>query len=108
MNPLRELLDHGQSVWLDYISRELIRSGELKRLVEEDGLRGVTSNPTIFEKAIGGSADYDDTLRDMLARDPQAAAGQMYEGVAIEDIQSAADVLRPVYDETGGADGDNG
>ncbi|HUF42825.1 MAG TPA: bifunctional transaldolase/phosoglucose isomerase [Verrucomicrobiae bacterium] len=105
MNPLRELLDHGQSVWLDYISRELIRSGELKRLVEEDGLRGVTSNPTIFEKAIGGSADYDDTLRDMLARDPQAAAGQMYEGVAIEDIQSAADVLRPVYDETGGADG---
>ncbi len=105
MNPLRELLNHGQSVWLDFISRQLIRSGELKRLVEEDGLRGVTSNPTIFEKAIGGSADYDDTLREMLAKDPKTPVGLLYERVAIEDIQAAADVLRPIYDETGGADG---
>jgi transaldolase / glucose-6-phosphate isomerase len=105
MNPLRELLNQGQSVWLDFISRQLIRSGELKRLAEEDGLRGVTSNPTIFEKAIGGSADYDDSLREMLAKDRKTPVGQLYERVAIQDIQAAADVLRPVYDETSGADG---
>jgi transaldolase / glucose-6-phosphate isomerase len=105
MNPLKELLAHGQSIWLDYISRSLIRSGELKRLIEEDGLRGVTSNPTIFEKAIGGSSDYDDTLRDMLGRDPNATAGQLYERLAIEDIQGAADVLRSVFDVTAGGDG---
>jgi transaldolase/glucose-6-phosphate isomerase len=105
MNPLRELMNQAQSIWLDFISRQLICSGELKRLVEEDGLRGVTSNPTIFEKAIGGSADYDDTLGEMLASDSQTPIGQLYERVAIEDIQSAADVLRPVYDETSAADG---
>lgn len=105
MNPLRELLNQGQSVWLDFISRQLIRSGELKRLVEEDGLRGVTSNPTIFEKAIGGSADYDDSLKEMLAQDRKTPVGQLYERIAIEDIQTAADVLRPVYDQTSGADG---
>src|SRR5687767_14959766 len=104
MNPLKELQSHGQSIWLDYISRRLIQSGELKRLVEEDGLREVTSNPTIFEKAIGGSAEYDETLRALLARDSKITAGQMYEKLAIEDIQSAADILRPVYDETTGAD----
>jgi transaldolase/glucose-6-phosphate isomerase len=105
MNPLRELLNQGQSVWLDFISRQLIRSGELKRLVEEDGLRGVTSNPTIFEKAIGGSADYDDSLKEMLAQDRKTPVGRLYEQVAIQDIQTAADVLRPVYDQTSGADG---
>jgi transaldolase/glucose-6-phosphate isomerase len=105
MNPLRELLNQGQSVWLDFISRQLIRSGELKRLVEEDGLRGVTSNPTIFEKAIGGSADYDESLREMLAQDRKTPVGQLYEQIAIQDIQAAADVLRPVYDQTSGADG---
>jgi len=105
MNPLKDLLAQGQSIWLDYISRQLIRSGELERLVQEDGLRGVTSNPTIFEKAIGGSADYDDAFRDMLARDANCTTGQLYERLAIEDIQAAADVLRPVYDESGGADG---
>jgi transaldolase/glucose-6-phosphate isomerase len=105
MNPLRELLNQDQSLWLDFISRQLIRSGELKRLVEEDGLRGVTSNPTIFEKAIGGSADYDESLREMLAQDRTTPVGQLYERIAIEDIQAAADVLRPVYDQTSGADG---
>ena len=105
MNPLRELLNQGQSVWLDFISRQLIRSGDLKRLVEEDGLRGVTSNPTIFEKAIGGSADYDESLREMLAQDRRTPVGQLYEQIAIQDIQAAADVLRPVYDQTSGADG---
>lgn len=105
MNPLKELLAQGQSVWLDYIRRDLIRTGELKRLVEEDGIRGVTSNPTIFEKAIAGSTDYDDALRALLAKDPKREVGAIYERLAIEDIQMAADVLRAVYDETGGADG---
>ncbi|HEU4342706.1 MAG TPA: transaldolase, partial [Candidatus Binatia bacterium] len=105
MNPLKELQAQGQSIWLDTISRSLLRSGELKRLVEEDGLRGVTSNPTIFEKAIGGSADYDDALREILKKDLQTPVGQLYEPLAIADIQTAADVLRPVYEETGGADG---
>lgn len=105
MDPLKELLRHGQSIWLDYIRRSLITSGELKRLVEEDGLRGVTSNPTIFEKAIAGSTDYDGALSAELRKDPQADAGKLFETLAIEDIQMAADVLRPVYDETGGADG---
>ncbi len=105
MNPLKELLEQGQSVWLDYIRRNLIISGELKKLVEEDGIRGVTSNPTIFEKAIAHSTDYDEAFRAVLGRDPDAEPGKIYEPLAIEDIQMAADVLRPVYDETGGADG---
>lgn len=105
MNPLKELSAQGQSIWLDYIRRDLIRTGELKRLVEDDGIRGVTSNPTIFEKAIAGSTDYDDALRALHAKDPKADARNLYEGLAIEDIQMAADVLRPVYDETQGADG---
>jgi transaldolase/glucose-6-phosphate isomerase len=105
MNPLKQLLGQGQSVWLDYIRRDLVRRGELKRLVEEDGIRGVTSNPTIFEKAIAGSTDYDEALGAMLAQDPQADVEKLYEPLAIEDIQMAADVLRPVYDESDGADG---
>jgi transaldolase/glucose-6-phosphate isomerase len=105
MAHLKELLAQGQSVWLDYISRGLLRSGELKRMVEEDGIRGVTSNPTIFEKAIAGSADYDDALRELLAQDPRMEVGKLYEPLAIADIQAAADVLHSVYDETGGADG---
>jgi transaldolase/transaldolase/glucose-6-phosphate isomerase len=105
MNPLKELQEHGQSVWLDYIRRNLFHTGELKQLVEEDGIRGVTSNPTIFDKAIAGSTDYDDALRALLKKDPKAAVGKLYESLAIEDIQMAADVLRKVYDDTGGADG---
>lgn len=105
MNALKELQKYGQSIWLDYIRRSLITSGELKRLVEDDGLRGVTSNPTIFEKAIAGSADYDGTLSAEFKKDPQTDASKLFETLAIEDIQMAADVLRPVYDETGGADG---
>jgi len=105
MNPLKELAGQGQSIWLDYIRRNLIRSGELKRMVEEDGIRGVTSNPTIFEKAIAGSTDYDEALGAMLARDAKAPVEQLYEPLAIEDIQMAADVLRPVYDASHGDDG---
>ncbi len=105
MNPLKELGGQGQSIWLDYIRRNLIRSGELKRMVDEDGIRGVTSNPTIFEKAIAGSADYDDALGAMLARQPNAEVEKLYEPLAIEDIQMAADALRPVFDSTNGDDG---
>jgi transaldolase len=105
MNPLKELGEQRQSIWLDYIRRNLIRSGELKRMVDEDGIRGVTSNPTIFEKAIAGSTDYDDALREMLASDGNADVEKLYEPLAIEDIQMAADVLRPVYDATNGDDG---
>jgi transaldolase len=105
MNPLKELLKRGQSIWLDYIERGLIQSGELRRLVEEDGIQGVTSNPTIFEKAIAGSAYYDNSLRAALAKDPQIEAGKLFERLTIEDIRAAADILRPVYDETEGADG---
>jgi len=105
MNALRELQKYEQSIWLDYIRRSLITGGELKRLVEEDGLSGVTSNPTIFEKAIAGSTDYDGALGAELKKDPQTDASKLFETLAIEDIQMAADVLRPVYDETGGADG---
>src|SRR5919106_638466 len=105
MNPLKELTAQGQSVWLDYIRRNLIRSGELKRMVEDDGIRGVTSNPKIFEKAIAGSTDYDEAWHALLAKDPNSAVGKLYEPLAIEDIQMAADVLRPVYDATNGDDG---
>ena len=105
MNPLKELGAQGQSIWLDYIRRNLIRSGELKRMVDEDGIRGVTSNPTIFEKAIAGSTDYDDALSAMLADDANAEVEKLYEPLAIEDIQMAADVLRSVYDSTNGDDG---
>ncbi len=105
MNPLQELRQQGQSIWLDYIRRSIITSGDLRRLVREDGLTGVTINPTIFEKAIAGSSDYDEALRKLLAADPHADASALYERLAVEDVQMAADVLRPVYDETGGGDG---
>jgi transaldolase/glucose-6-phosphate isomerase len=105
MNPLKDLNKYGQAIWLDYIHRNLINSGGLKRLVQEDGMRGVTSNPTIFEKAIAHGADYDETMRAALAENSKAETGKIYERLVMEDIRAAADVLRPVYDETGGADG---
>jgi transaldolase/glucose-6-phosphate isomerase len=102
-NPLRALLDYGQSVWLDYIRRSLITGGELKRLLDEDGLRGMTSNPAIFEKAIAGSNDYKDILEapDSRHLDPLA----LYEKIAVRDIQDAADLLRPVYEQSRRRDG---
>jgi len=103
MNRLKALQEYGQSVWLDYIRRSFIASGDLARLVKEDGLRGVTSNPAIFEKAITGSTDYADALS-ALARE-KLDAMSLFERLAIRDIQDAADVLRPVYDETAGRDG---
>jgi transaldolase/glucose-6-phosphate isomerase len=102
MTKLHELADLGQAIWLDYIRRSFITSGELKALIEE-GLRGVTSNPTIFEKAIAGSTDYDDALRRLV--EEGKTVEEIYEALVLEDIQRAADVLRPVYEQTDGADG---
>ncbi len=104
VNPIKGLQAFGQSVWLDYLRRSLFTSGEFSRLITEDGLRGVTSNPSIFEKAIAGSTDYLDALQDIERRrdlEPMA----LYEALAIRDIREAADLLRPVYDATGRADG---
>ena len=103
-NPLKDLLKFGQSVWLDYIRRDLITSGELKRLIEEDGLRGMTSNPAIFEKAIVGSKDYANILDSLKGRKDLDAKGK-FEIIAIRDIQDATDLLRPVYDESKRRDG---
>ena len=104
MNPIRELSKYGQSVWLDYIRRSLIASGELKRLIDQDGLGGVTSNPAIFEKAITGSTDYTDALVELQKRKDLDAMA-LYEILAIKDIQDAADTLRTVYDRTNKRDG---
>ena len=102
MTKLHELFELGQSIWYDNIRRALIESGELKALVDQ-GVRGVTSNPTIFEKAIAGSADYDAAIAAMTREGRDAAA--VYERLAVEDIRAAADLLRPVYDRAGGSDG---
>ncbi len=104
MTPLKSLEQLGQAVWLDYIRRSLITSGELQSLVEEDGLRGVTSNPAIFEKAIVGSTDYTEAL-DALYQQKDMDANALYERLAISDIQDAAGVLRPVYAKTNRRDG---
>ncbi len=102
-NPLVALGALGQSPWLDFIERELIGSGELARLVAEDGIRGVTSNPTIFEKAISGGRAYDGQVRELAAARAEVLGA--YTALAAEDIRRAADVLRPVYDRTSGGDG---
>ena len=103
-NPLKELLRYGQSVWLDYIRRNLITGGELRRLLDEDGLRGVTSNPAIFEKAIAGSSDYELQLKELTRRrDLDAKAA--YEILAVHDIQDVADILKPIYESSGRRDG---
>ena len=104
MNALKELQHYGQSVWLDYIRRSLIESGELKRLIADDGLRGVTSNPAIFEKAIAGSTDYASAL-DALGSRRDLDAKALYETLAIRDVQDGADVLKPVYQATERRDG---
>jgi transaldolase len=102
MTKLEQLADIGQAVWLDFIRRSLIASGELGTLVQE-GLRGMTSNPTIFEKAIAGSDDYDDDIRRLVSGGCTVA--EIYEALAFDDIRAAADVLRPVYERTAGTDG---
>ena len=102
-NPLRELTRFGVSVWYDNISRGLLSSGRLKKLIDEDGLTGVTSNPPIFEKAIGSSTDYDDAIR-RLARQGKSSQ-DIFESLAVDDIRAAADLFAPVYAGTQGADG---
>ncbi|MGH9696166.1 MAG: transaldolase, partial [Bryobacteraceae bacterium] len=103
-SPLERLGDFGQAVWLDFLARRFIADGGLKRLIENDGLTGVTSNPSIFEKAIAGSDDYDSSLQEFESKNDYDVM-TLYEKVAIEDIQNAADALRPVYDKTDGRDG---
>src|SRR5271170_1490977 len=103
-NPLTQLQAFGQSIWLDYIRRDLLKGGELQRLITEDGLRGMTSNPAIFEKAIAGSTQYQDFLDSLAGRTDLDAKGR-YELLAIRDIQDAADLLAPVYRSTKKRDG---
>ncbi len=103
-NPLKALLSYGQSMWLDYIRRDLITSGKLKTMIDDDGLRGMTSNPSIFEKAIAESSIYDDVLKSLASR-PDLDAMARYEQIAIRDIQDAADVLRHVYQSSNYRDG---
>jgi transaldolase/glucose-6-phosphate isomerase len=103
MNPLQRLNQAGQSVWYDNVRRGLIANGELKRMIDAGEITGVTSNPTIFEKAIGGSSDYDSALMPLV--EAHRSATEIYEALAIEDIRSVADLLRPVYDRTEARDG---
>ncbi len=103
MNPLLQLINHGQSYWLDNLTREMIEGGDLERRVQEEGLRGITSNPSIFHKAITGGKAYDSQIRE-LARAGLGADG-IYERLVVQDIQSACDILRPVFDESHGEDG---
>jgi transaldolase/glucose-6-phosphate isomerase len=103
-NPLQQLAAEGQSIWLDFISRDLLTSGELERMIAEDNVTGMTSNPTIFQKAIADGNQYDEQIRELLGQgidDPE----QIFLELAVTDIQHAADILRPVHDRTQGADG---
>src|SRR4249919_1656141 len=104
MNPVKTLENHGQAIWLDFLARGFVAKGDLKALIDSDGVKGVTSNPAIFEKAIGSSDEYDGDIAKALKKGDRAVA-DLFEAVAIEDIQNAADVLRPVYDATHGGDG---
>ena len=103
-NPLKALLGYGQSLWLDYIRRDLFTSGKLKKMIENDGLRGMTSNPSIFEKAIADSSLYDDMLHALASRSDLSTTAR-YEQIALRDIQDAADILRAVYEESKFRDG---
>lgn len=105
MNKVQQLHELGQSVWLDSISRAMLRPpGDLARRVDE-GIRGVTSNPTIFEKAVGGSDDYDAQIAEIMARGAELTPAEVFEELAVTDIQAACDLLRPVYDAADGNDG---
>ena len=105
MGMLNDLEDAGQAVWLDFLDRKFLANGDFKKLVEEDGVTGVTSNPSIFEKAMGQGSDYDRGLTAFDKANPGAPAIDRYEAMAIEDLRTAADILRPAYDRLGGKDG---
>jgi transaldolase / glucose-6-phosphate isomerase len=104
MNPVKALENHGQAVWLDFLARGFVTKGDLKSLIDTDGVKGVTSNPSIFEKAIGSSDEYDGAIGQTLKKGDRPVA-DLFEHLAVEDIQHAADVLRPVYDHLNGDDG---
>lgn len=104
MNKIRELQEYGQSVWLDFISRSLLTSGELQRLIDE-GVTGMTSNPSIFQKSICETGDYDEIIQNISFARPGIGIPELYEKIAIEDIRMAADILIQVYNSTGGTDG---
>ena len=103
--PLNQLATLGQSIWYDNIHRSLLHNGELAQMIQEDSVTGLTSNPTIFEKAIAHSDVYDDQLQALLQESPDMKPIDLYENLAVQDIRDAADLMRPVYDETAGADG---
>jgi transaldolase/glucose-6-phosphate isomerase len=104
MNPVKALESHGQAVWLDFLARGFVAKGDLKKLIDTDGVKGVTSNPSIFEKAIGSSDEYDAPIGQALKKGDRPVS-ELFEHLAVEDIQHAADVLRPVYDHLAGHDG---
>jgi transaldolase len=104
MNPLLQLIEHGQSYWIDNLSRHMITSGDLKKRVTEQGLRGITSNPSIFDKAITKSNDYDAQIKELI-RSGKKNVKEIYDALTIKDIQDACDILRPVFDESDGLDG---
>ena len=103
MNPAQKLIEHGQSVWYDNISREIIGNGDLKRLISEWGVRGVTSNPAIFEKALSSGTAYDKQISELRVKD--GTTESKFEELAVADITEACDIFRPVYDESNGTDG---
>ena len=103
MNSLLQLAEYGQSYWIDNLTRRMITSGDLERRVAEQGLRGVTSNPAIFHKAITGGSDYDARIAEMTLN--RMSAQEIYETIVTGDVQAACDILRPVYDNCAGADG---
>jgi transaldolase len=105
MDSLQQLRALGQSIWLDYIRRDLLTSGELARMVEHDGVTGITSNPTIFAHALSSGELYDESIKRIVAADPELDTKSMFERIEVEDLQLAADVLRPVYERSSGADG---
>src|ERR1700678_3575509 len=104
MNPVKALENHGQAIWLDFLARGFVAKGDLKKLIDTDGVKGVTSNPSIFEKAIGSSDEYDGPIGSALKKGDRPVA-DLFEHLAVEDIQHAADALRPVYDKYKGNDG---
>lgn len=103
MNPLNKIQKQGQSIWLDLLDRDIMDSGKLQSLIDDDDLRGLTSNPAIFEKAISGSSDYDDDIAKLFEKHDDDA--EIFFEMAIDDIQRAADIFKPVFDSTNGGDG---
>lgn len=104
-NPLSQLSDHGQSFWYDNIQRTLLHNGEMQRMIDDDDLRGITSNPSIFEKAIASSHDYDASLAELVAENADINSREAFFSLAVKDIQVACDLLKPVYDKTQSIDG---